>query len=672
MYWLVRRWTGSTRAAAFAGVAFVFNGMMLNCLMWSNYVASYGWMPWTVLWVERAWREGGRKRVPAVLAASMQMLSGTPEIVLFTWLLLTGMFAGTCLFPVRIARTLAPARERFKPAVAQDEIPGEPIPPTYPSAGAMALRFMILVSMVALICAAQLLPFLEFLIRSQRHAEFGTGEWSMPAWGWVNLILPLFHTFPAHQGVHFQSTQFWTSSYYPGIAVIALAIWGILRGGSRRAWALGAATVACLLLALGESAGIYALFRKWVPGSGFMRFPIKFVLLAAFLWPCLAAFGVAAWERHEADRRGIRGMVLLVLGLAAAVGALMLIAWQRPSPDEVVRATLWNGAGRILCLVATIAAVGGSLAARNIASPRPWKRTLLHVLPMLLVWLDVMTHAPSQNPTAGSWTFDKDVQQMRQAPRLGEGRMMISAEARKRIRTGSIDDPSRDFVFKRQALFDNCNLPDGFPSVDGMYSLFIREHDAIRSMLFGSGDAMRPRLMDFLGVKWTTAPGELIQWSPRPTAHPLVTAGQAIVITNAAAAVESMAAPDWNPLRTAFALTNSHLPAGTFLGDQVKVMDTSWSTHRVTIEVEGSAPASVVISQTWDPHWRATLNGTAAPVARVNHAFQAVQVPAGKSRIELSYVNSWFRVGCGLSLFGWVALWCWRVRQKCVQTPATF
>src|SRR5437763_4819765 len=84
MYALSWTWTGNRFAAAVAGLAYAFNGFTLNCLMWPNYIASLAWMPLVVLTVERAWRLGGRRIVLAALVGAIQMLSGTPEIVLLT------------------------------------------------------------------------------------------------------------------------------------------------------------------------------------------------------------------------------------------------------------------------------------------------------------------------------------------------------------------------------------------------------------------------------------------------------------------------------------------------------------------------------------------------------------------------------------------------------------
>ena len=82
---LAERWTGSRFGAAVAGVAFVFSGLVLGCVIYPNYLVALGWMPWVVLATRRAWQEGGRTLVLAALAGAMQMLTGAPEIILLTW-----------------------------------------------------------------------------------------------------------------------------------------------------------------------------------------------------------------------------------------------------------------------------------------------------------------------------------------------------------------------------------------------------------------------------------------------------------------------------------------------------------------------------------------------------------------------------------------------------------
>ncbi|MBI3877065.1 MAG: hypothetical protein HY300_14100, partial [Verrucomicrobia bacterium] len=212
MYALAQRWTHSRFAASAAGVAFVFSGTLLTCHVFANYLVTFGWMPWVVLLVDRAGREGGRTIVLAALAGAMQMLSGAPELLLMTW----GLAAAIALFGV----------QNFRNTLG---------------------RFALVVVLVAGLTAIQLLPFFDLLSVSQRAKNFGGGElgagfWSLPAWGWANFFVPLFHCFQTPQGVFVQAGQSFLPSYYAGLGVLALAALAARRVRERRVWVLAAAS----------------------------------------------------------------------------------------------------------------------------------------------------------------------------------------------------------------------------------------------------------------------------------------------------------------------------------------------------------------------------------------------------------------------------------------------
>ena len=138
MYWLAWRWTENRFAAAVAGTAFAFSGVLLNCLMWTSNLGALAWMPWVVWSVDRAGRRGGRAVLLAALVGAVQMLAGAPEIILLTW----GLLAALCLEQF----FLAGAAGRWR------------------STGRFALTGLL----VAGLCAAQLLPFVELLAHSDR------------------------------------------------------------------------------------------------------------------------------------------------------------------------------------------------------------------------------------------------------------------------------------------------------------------------------------------------------------------------------------------------------------------------------------------------------------------------------------------------------------------------
>ncbi len=192
MYFLASRWTGNRLAAAVAGVAFAFNGMTLNCLMWSSNLAALAWMPLVILLVERTFYNGRWRQITvAALASALQLLAGAPEIIVFTWLV---------LFALWIGRMICDKQHRLK----------------------ISVRVFFILAVTTLLSAAQLLPFLDLLAHSERTSSYGTSIWSIPIWGWANLFVPLFHCYKAPLGVYFQPWQDWTSSYYLGVGTLTL------------------------------------------------------------------------------------------------------------------------------------------------------------------------------------------------------------------------------------------------------------------------------------------------------------------------------------------------------------------------------------------------------------------------------------------------------------------
>jgi hypothetical protein len=58
---------------------------------------------------------------------------------------------------------------------------------------------------------------------------------------------------------------------------------------------------------------------------------------------------------------------------------------------------------------------------------------------------------------------------------------------------------------------------------------------------------------------------------------------------------------------------------------------------QLTLGMDAPAAGLVVLTDTWDPGWSATLNGEPAPVLRVHHALMGVEVPPGVAEIVLTY-----------------------------------
>ena len=669
MYCLAHRWTGNRLAAAVAGLIFAFNGLSLNLLMWPSHIATLNWMPWVVLTVERAWEEGGRKLVLAALVGALQMLAGGPETILFTWLILLALWAS------RMWRVFRPA------SVLQAE---SPAPPGPSSSFAALWRFPLVVVLVAALAAVQLLPFLDLAAHSQRDPGFADARWSMPAWGWMNFLVPMVYGSVWNKTVFFQYNQAWTSSYYLGVGGLLLALLGVwVAPQRRRTWLLAAAGALGLALALGDQVGPVRWLRHLVPQLGLMTYPVKFVTVAVFAAPLLAAFGLARLQTLEAgQRREVqKRLVFLTALLLALIAGILLWAWRFPLQGDDVPATLRNGLGRAGFLAAAAAvlfALGADWGGRASASPTSPESTggrrsrgrsaglrpFVPVLLLLVLWLDVWTHEPPQNPSVPPWIYAPGLARaklaMKPQPELGGSRAMVSPAAEVRFNQFIMSDLKDNFLVKRLGCFADCNLLDGVPKVNGFFSLYPAQIGELTSVLYGSTNASFPRLADFMGVSQITSPRDMTEWLPRDSFLPLATAGQRPVFLDDTNALRALIAPDFDSRKVVFLPPEMQASVSVTNETSARVVSQRFTPERVDLEVEAAAPSLVVLAQTWYHQWRACVDGAPARLLRANYAFQAVQVPAGRHQVKLVYEDTKLLAGAvvsGLGLLACAGLW---------------
>ncbi len=77
---------------------------------------------------------------------------------------------------------------------------------------------------------------------------------------------------------------------------------------------------------------------------------------------------------------------------------------------------------------------------------------------------------------------------------------------------------------------------------------------------------------------------------------------------------------------------------------------TAHTPDRVSMTATTDAPGLVVLSDTYDPGWVATVDGAAVPVLVADHALRAIPVGAGMHTIELRYAPRSLTIGLLLSL----------------------
>ena len=610
MYLLTQAWVQNRWAAAFASIAFMFNGIMLSSLIWPAIIAGLSWMPWVVWLAQRAGREGGRTLILGAFAGAMQMLSGGVEPVLLTWVLLVGL-------------TLI---ELIHNEIARSKI---------------ILRLSFVVALISGLSAAQLLPFLDLLNHSRRQQEIFAATWPMPTTGWANYFVPLFHCH-SFQGVFMQAGQSWINSYYLGGATVVLALLAVWQVRRAQVWLLAALTLLCGVLAVGEATPVYGWLARQASIIGMMRFPVKFLILPSLLLPLLAAIALAG--RKFATPKTSRPLWLL--GGAVLAVTLGITGWtwwfEPPSAD---RATLiLNGVTRAGFLAAILFTW---LWSDKISEVTP--RRLCQLLPLLLLWLDMNSQMPLP-ATVNRDLYEPDFPRALPLPQQGTARVLIASNVRTLFDHSALPDAATDYLARRFGLAGNCNLLDHVAKCDGFFSLDLSVHAAWYYNYFDDRQPAKP-LLDFLGAaKVLENTGNRFVWRARTNYLPRLTAGQKPIFADDLTTLAALTNANFSPQREVYLPVEARPFVTVSHFNSAQILSFNSTAQHLEAIVAATEPTMLVAAQTYYYPWRAYVDGQPVRLWRANYAFQALVVPTGTHQIKLVYEDHWFYFGTIISL----------------------
>jgi hypothetical protein len=665
---------GAGRGGGFVAAAiWMLSGPFLSLANVWHHFAGAAWMPWVLEAVERACLSGGRPRdvLRWGLLTGLQVLAGSADMAAMTALVASALVARHLVSPG------AGPSSRLRVAGA--------------AVGALALGLGW--------SAALWVPTLAVARHSTRWSlPASTQEfWSLHPLSLLQLGLPLFVVdLPLKtewRQALFEGREPFLESLYVGLPALALAGVGILARARRSLLLAGIAVLSCLV-AIGRHTFFHAGAVRLVPFLALLRFPQKAMVLVALAVALLAGLGYEACSRSDfwKSRWGLVAGLGMAAGATAAALAGVLVGAE-PLGQAVLRPAREAGApyAQLLAPVAaqlvaaTVSAVALLLLAGLAAGGRAPARASAVAIGLLAVASLVAAHR-TLHPTAPRELFAM------RSPVLQVLRGSLDA----RLLTynyGAVPGSSQRYLGSRNSLLVDA-LPRGWSYRAGVaYGLeqYLPAPMAARYGVFGSFDldirGLYPRELDELTrLMWVLdeAPGARIRLLQLGSVSYVVarhTEGLEGLLE--IARFQTVYAQPIRVFRVPDPLPRSYVVDGVRVaseGDSLAaLMDPrfdfrrevllseglparvpdegspgesrllAYLPDRVEMQVSARRAAVVVLVDSFDPGWRAWVDGEPARVLRANVAFRAVAVAPGQHRVEMRYRPRGVLVGFGLS-----------------------
>ncbi len=617
-----------SRFAAYVGACCFALGGMLVRMIWPPFVEAGIWLPAIFLFLLRALRAEGARN--AVLEASFSGLCLGLSILTggLHFSIMQGIFVVTAVLYYGASAPLPAALSRRSHWLRM----------------ALILGIVLVVAVGA--GAVQLLPSFEYGKLSIRFIDGG----ALPA----AEKIPYHRLHPGLWPHSIGSLLFPTAFYYKigggevwpiyiGVLPLFLAIAAVWKCWSNP-WVryLTGVAVLAFVYSLGAMSPLHGLLYAVVPYLWVMRVASRFVYLATFALAILAAFGLenlleqvnqnVSWSPARRILKWISIACAAALFVPAIFGQLSLEPWIAFS---------------LLLILASCALF--SFLTMNRAGPgvRVLVATFILFDLSAFNWGELDINSPS-----------KPAEQLEQMVSLrGVATFLKTRPEPGRVRVAVTPEPNIGDAYGVRSVWG------GGGTMLSTYSRLQATHE------------------DLLNVRYFVRPASVTDPSPvfqdgrwkvyeNAKAYPRAwIVHEAVVEPSEDAAFHRVDDSSIN-LRK-IAVLEAPLPQALepATGTEESVTFRSYEADRISLDASAGSAGLLVLSETYYPGWRATLNGKPAEIQKADGALRAILLPRGESRITLEYAPITFYAGGALSVLTFAVvltglLLRWRERRR--------
>ncbi len=663
-YYLGRTLGLSRFGALIVGLAYGGGGYIISRWVFPNMVYAAAWLPLMLAFTERLVRVTRIQSQSLVSRAGARIRNKILDIALLALIIALQLLAGHAQTSFYSAVIIA-AFALFRLASQWTAIQGSRIRASILGTGSLLLSAL----WGAGLAAIQLLPTAELTTHSHRAGNLTdlTFAYELSFWPWrlITLLAPDFFGNPA-RGEYWAYGTYWEESAFIGVlplilALAALAGWLTRRRREDNREILASVpfffglSLLSLILAMGDHTPLYPLLFRYVPGFGLFQAPARLMIGYALGMALLTGIGADTLRLSPRTRTALRITFVAGLGMAIAGAGARLVL-------PAVRASFGNS---ILRLGLTLALAGGVLLLQG----QRMRRTRWQALVVALVLADLLAFgwglAPGTNPSVYRTPVTSAEFLISQPP----GRIYVDTTYAEEtynqyisLSTYGSADPDH-LQGLRESLLANLNSIHHLPGVGNYDPLTIGLYRDLYDILEEQPDTLdkaRP-VANLFAARYVITDDELklpllYDAGPRIYANDQAlpdayVVHKARVIEDGNARLDALRDPGFDP-RSEVVL--SHSPpvalrpgANTATREQASVLRKG--PDQVLIEAELAEPGYLVLTDTYYPGWRATVDGQPAEILAANHAFRAVQLDRGEHTVVFEYAPLSFRLGAWIT-----------------------
>ncbi len=603
MYFLARSFSLHRLSALFAAITFAFSGFLVTHAIHQVITGVVTWYPLLFLLFRKALSARNWLWVfVAGLTLGHSFFAGSPQMSLFLYFFLL------CYFLFELAHRHGWKGLLDKPALS------------------MTARAALVVLLSLGIAMIQFLPTQELSELSARaQISYEKGSEGSLSWGQLlTLLVPkFFGVSDAHAYTYWGPGpywHFWETCVYFGILPLLLALlcFRLVKQNPTLGFLAGFSLFA-VLFSLGSNFVLHSAFFHYVPGFASFRNPARMGVFLPFLGSLLSAFALhhllrgmntpaeqAAWKKRLLLLSGAGAVIVLLPLVGILDGTFPFLA--QVQSRTFVRKELFLALG-------LLAATSGIVYALIV---RRGSGTILAVLACCLVFADLYLFGSNHN-TADTNPEDH----FRRSDPLV--RFFKAQEGLFRVNSRN----SQGMIMDR-----NQGMVDHIYTIEGYTPLYLQRILPPASTLEQSFDLMNVRYYTVTdSARGTLGLQERERYLPR--AHMVF---RSTVTRSGEESTDQLKAPDFDPWTMAIVEDTTHTPLVPPAENPVwQIRIENYQNNSMELTVETNHDGLLVLSETYYPGWRASVDHQPAPILRTNYAMRSIPIPRGTHVVDVAF-----------------------------------